>query len=174
MTRTTCPKCQHQEVNSNHKCSKCGAKLVLEEGSSTLNIPPVKLNTKAPTYEEPFLPKTIQPTSARISLLILHSGEIIPLVNKNEFVIGRVGGKQTIFPDIDLSPCTAYASGVSRLHATIKEKDGKFYIVDLDSTNGTWLNKKKLSARKETPLHNGDRVILGHLEIMVIAEEDSF
>ena len=50
----------------------------------------------------------------------------------------------------------------------------KNFIFDLDSTNGTWVNKKRISARKDYELHNGDRVILGHLEIMVIAEEDPF
>ena len=174
MTRTTCPKCQHQEINGKYICSKCGAKLILEEGSSTLNIPPIRLTATGQALEESPLPKTIPPINARISLVILHTGEIIPLMNKNEYVIGRVGGKQTIFPDVDLSPCTAYASGVSRLHATIKEKEGKYFIFDLDSTNGTWVNKKRISARKDYELHNGDRVILGHLDIMVIAEEDPF
>lgn len=174
MTRITCPKCQHKETKSKHTCSKCGAKLVLEEGSSTLNVPAVQLKSKDSIYQESPLPKTIPPSSARISLVVLNTGEIIPLMDKKEFVIGRIGGKQTIYPDIDLSPNTAFSSGVSRLHATIKEQNGKFYIFDLGSTNGTQVNKKRLNPHEDHQIHNGDHIFLGNLEVMVIAEEDPF
>jgi len=174
MKSITCPKCQHVETKSTHICSKCGAKLIPEEGSSTLNFPAIDLNSLDSKLEESPLPKTIPPSIAQKSLMILRTGEIIPLMDKKEFVIGRVGGKQTIYPDIDLSAYTGYASGVSRLHATIMEQNGKIYIYDLGSTNGTQVNHKRLTANENYQLHNGDRILFGGLEIMFINEEDSF
>lgn len=105
-----------------------------------------------------------------LSLLILDKGEIIPLNDKDEIIIGRIMGGQSIYPDIDLSPYKAYAEGVSRIHASIKICDRGIYITDLGSTNGTRLNGKRISAQKEYPLKNGAHVYLGNFKFMVIIE----
>ena len=110
------------------------------------------------------------PNKPSISLLILEKGEIIPIIGQGEIVIGRIMGEQTIFPDIDLSPYKAYASGVSRLHAAIKFREKGIYITDLGSTNRTRVNGKRLCPKKGYPLYNGSLVSLGNLMIKVIIE----
>lgn len=48
---------------------------------------------------------------------------------------------------------------ISRKHAQIlKEKDG-FYIKDLRSSNGTWINEKRLE-KERIKLNDGDNIIL--------------
>lgn len=50
---------------------------------------------------------------------------------------------------------------VSRRHAEVGDKDGKLYLIDLGSRNGTYLNGRALPGRKESPLAIGDTILLG-------------
>jgi hypothetical protein len=105
-----------------------------------------------------------------LSLLIMDRGEMIPVNDCGEVVIGRIMDGQTIYPDIDLSPYKAYSEGVSRIHVSIKISDDGIFITDLGSTNGTRLNGKRIASQKEYPLQNGTHVYLGNFKLMVIIE----
>lgn len=48
--------------------------------------------------------------------------------------------------------------GISRIHCKISREDGCFYITDLNSTNGTFLNGGRLEVNEKAVLHPGDRV----------------
>lgn len=48
---------------------------------------------------------------------------------------------------------------LSSFHARIFRRDGSWYVEDLGSTNGTYLNQRKVTAPAE--LRAGDRVKLG-------------
>ncbi len=48
---------------------------------------------------------------------------------------------------------------VSKFHARVYEQDGQFYIDDLNSGNGTWVNGKKI--RELHPLREGDEIRVG-------------
>src|SRR6186997_876687 len=47
---------------------------------------------------------------------------------------------------------------ISRRHAEIRKDEEGFLLVDLDSSNGTFVNAQQISQR---PLANGDRIQLG-------------
>jgi type II secretory pathway predicted ATPase ExeA len=51
---------------------------------------------------------------------------------------------------------------ISRVHAVIDKIDGKIIIVDQDSRNGTYVNRRRV---ENTPLRDGDRISLGNVEI---------
>lgn len=51
---------------------------------------------------------------------------------------------------------------VSKHHGKITNVDGEYYIVDLNSANGTYLNNKKVLG--ESNLTNGDIIRIGELE----------
>src|SRR5687768_7364760 len=68
----------------------------------------------------------------------------------DELTVGRASGCQIALPD------DTYAS---QLHARIFRRDGGVFIEDLGSTNGTFLNRKKVSAPVE--LRRGDRLQIG-------------
>ena len=72
-------------------------------------------------------------------------------------VIGRRGGGT----NLDLSP----DQSVSRRHACITFENGEYYVEDLNSRNGTFVNEKKITVK--TPLSQGDRVHIGDTTLMV-------
>lgn len=47
-------------------------------------------------------------------------------------------------------------TGISRIHAMIKEMDGKFYLSDLNSLNGTVINGAVLNANETVEIREGD------------------
>ncbi|MBI5671457.1 MAG: FHA domain-containing protein [Chloroflexi bacterium] len=57
--------------------------------------------------------------------------------------------------------------GVSRRHALLRPTDTKLYIVDLNSTNGTWINGHSIGVNTPYALTNGDRLVLGRMECIV-------
>ena len=48
---------------------------------------------------------------------------------------------------------------VSQLHARVFRRDGQLYVEDLGSTNGTYLNRKKVTA--PVAVRRGDRLQVG-------------
>lgn len=83
-------------------------------------------------------------------------------------LLGR-GDPQTRFqPDVDLTPYGALDRGVSREHARLHIEDGRLYVTDLDSTNGTFLGGKQLEAHKPTLIGKGDELLLGRLAVQVM------
>ena len=55
---------------------------------------------------------------------------------------------------------------VSQLHARIYIRDGKPFVEDLGSTNGTFLNRDRLS--KTMPLHRGDKLQIGQTVLEIV------
>ena len=68
----------------------------------------------------------------------------------DELTVGRASGCQISLPDDTF---------VSQLHARIFRRDGQIFVEDLGSTNGTFLNRKKVSAPQ--PMRRGDRLQIG-------------
>lgn len=62
-------------------------------------------------------------------------------------------GKQESLADFAIPDDT-----VSRLHVRIDQKDGSYTLTDLNSTNGTTVNNRKLEANEMVPLQVGDLV----------------
>jgi pSer/pThr/pTyr-binding forkhead associated (FHA) protein len=102
------------------------------------------------------------------SLHLLDSGQILPLGDRTEFTLGRVSEAQPIMPDIDLTPYQAYANGVSRLHAVLKREGKRVFVMDLGSSNGTYLNGKRLMPNVDQTINHGDMLALGKLKIQIL------
>ena len=56
---------------------------------------------------------------------------------------------------------------ISRRHLRIANRGGQFYVEDLNSTNGTSLNNRRLPPFKPEPLGYGNLITLGSLELSV-------
>ena len=57
---------------------------------------------------------------------------------------------------------------VSRRHFQVRFESDVFYISDLDSTNGTYLNGRKLNPNEQQILRDGDVVGLGVDEVLLV------
>ena len=75
--------------------------------------------------------------------------------------IGRWDADGGIFPDVDLDSDDPEAK-VSRRHARITMNDGNYFLEDLGSTNGTFVNRgKRLPPGTLQRLNDGDEIIVG-------------
>ncbi|HKG22886.1 MAG TPA: FHA domain-containing protein [Blastocatellia bacterium] len=75
--------------------------------------------------------------------------------------IGRWDADSGIFPDVDLDEDDPEAK-ISRRHARIINHNGQYFIEDLGSTNGTFINRgRRLLPGKRHMLQSGDEVIVG-------------
>lgn len=75
--------------------------------------------------------------------------------------IGRWDADSGIFPDVDLDEDDPEAK-VSRRHARIVTHNSQYFIEDLGSTNGTFVNRgRRLLPGKRHMLQNGDEIIVG-------------
>lgn len=160
-----CPNCKHEEVDGAIFCSECGMQLVRSEALTTQQIEPDENDRITTSRLETDIPN---PTDVWISLHMIESGQIIPVSDRSEFTMGRISDNQPIMPDIDFSSYKAYDNGVSRLHAVIRQNSGNVIIMDLGSSNGTYVNGTRLMPNIEQPLHHGDVVALGKLKMQVV------
>jgi hypothetical protein len=75
-------------------------------------------------------------------------GEEFPL--GEEVTVGRAGGCGVPIPDDTF---------VSQLHARVFRRDGDLFVEDLGSTNGTFLNKRKITT--VATMRKGDKLQIG-------------
>nr|WP_283251074.1 FHA domain-containing protein [Rhabdothermincola salaria] len=68
----------------------------------------------------------------------------------NEASIGRAAGCQITVDD----------TYVSQIHARVFTRDGQWLVEDLGSTNGTWMNRQRVSG--PMVVQRGDRVQVGN------------
>jgi pSer/pThr/pTyr-binding forkhead associated (FHA) protein len=74
----------------------------------------------------------------------------------DELTVGRAGGCGVPLPD---------DSFVSQLHARVFRRDGQLFVEDLGSTNGTYLNRKKVASA--VSMRKGDKLKVGKTTLEV-------
>src|SRR5438132_13660173 len=96
----------------------------------------------------------------KLSLLVsvgTASGKCIP-ITVPQFVIGRD-------PQCQLRPSSAV---ISKRHCALLLREGKAYVKDFESTNGTLVNEERVAGERE--LRNEDKLKIGPLEFVVQIE----
>ena len=146
-------------------CVRCGF-VMSEEENNCLGCSDSEIITKE-DIKDVFRSKatTDLSTSKNFKLLVTKGGtdgrEFF--VNKENALIGRWDPKVDSHPDVDLSD-EDIDSKVSRLHAQISSKPEGFYIEDLGSKNGTYLNREfRLVKGIEYKLQDNDEIIVGKI-----------
>jgi hypothetical protein len=96
-----------------------------------------------------------------------YSDASVQVIIKDQIVIGRESPNNDEKPDLDLTPYNAAKLGVSRRHVLITKEDNMLKVVDLGSTNGTYLNGVPLRPNQPRVLRTGDKLSLGQLVLTV-------
>lgn len=100
------------------------------------------------------------------AVYFLGNPTLIAVAADKQVVLGRKteGEKK---PIVDLTHPNGYAMGVSRHHVIIRANDKGYAIMDLNSSNGTWLDGKILTPAEPYDLPSGATVQLGRLKLVV-------
>ncbi len=91
----------------------------------------------------------------------------VTVIGDEETILGRRASGTGGFL-VDLFPFGAIQMGVSRRHAVIHREEDGYYITDLNSTNGTRINGKRLLSGTPCRLSSGDVIRLGRLNLLVL------
>lgn len=62
---------------------------------------------------------------------------------------------------------------VSSKHIQFSIKDGQYFILDLNSTNGTFLNNSKIESQKPYLIEHNSKIVIGSTEILIKSEDTS-
>lgn len=100
----------------------------------------------------------VPPAGRRLRMIRQKTGEMIT-VNKTQFVLGK-SQTQADFAVADNQT-------VSRKHAMLFESNGRWYVDDLNSLNGTYVNGKKLTAGHAAALQDGDEIMLSDESFLI-------
>ena len=99
-------------------------------------------------------------------LFIATSGVALSIPLLDEVLIGRTDPMQLQPPDLDLQPYGGGSAGVSRQHARFLRREEGWYLEDLQSTNGTYVNEVRLLPHRPVRLHSGDLVRFAQLTLV--------
>ena len=175
----TCERCKTENLDGSQYCDECGAALRPNLNSRTGHSqfkPKADGNGSRAPVPAPQPEAAAQSGAAvnRTSLsgssdkphakLVIErgksAGKHFPLSGA-ESQIGRWDADGGVFPDVDLDSDDPEAK-VSRRHARITFREGQYFLEDLGSTNGTFVNRgKRLLPGTRQPLHDGDEIIVG-------------
>ena len=133
--------------------------------SQVINAPPAETGLNTQLGSSDVLPP-IQP-NGRLYSVTKDDSYFLPSIDT--IVIGRRDPASGSYPDIDLSIEGPNGASVSRRHAQITVEAKQLYIEDLNSTNFTQLNGKKLQPGQKYPLKNGDEIRLGSVLLVYLA-----
>ena len=170
-----CPTCGHTNRPGVVFCENCGTNLIAgARPQSTKALDGEKQNQLESSLGRSVFDTGEQGTATFPEDGILRmeiDGSPDPIIMRfehHEMILGRRDPATGALPDVDLTPFAGYRMGVSRRHSLIRLTDKRVLeILDLGSANGTMVNGRRLEPHHPEPLHDGDRVKLGEITLMV-------
>jgi hypothetical protein len=180
----TCERCKTENLDGSQYCDECGAALRPNSKSRANGSGPVAQfkpdgdgQNGSRTPAQAAQPEAAGKAAAAVNLssslgasnkahakLIIERGKSAGkqfLLSGAESQIGRWDADGGVFPDVDLDTDDPEAK-VSRRHARVTFRDGQYFLEDLGSTNGTFVNRgKRLVPGMRQSLNDGDEIIVG-------------
>lgn len=172
----TCDRCKTENLDGSQYCDECGAPLRPNGRPAPHQSPnngPNGSHAPSPGTQPELAGRRVsaglsfsslrQPNKPHARLVIekgRSSGKQF-MLSDTEAQIGRWDADGGIFPDVDLDTDDPEAK-VSRRHARITLSNGQYFLEDLGSTNGTFINRgKRLPPGQRQVLCDGDEIIVG-------------
>ncbi|MEX2275426.1 MAG: FHA domain-containing protein [Actinomycetota bacterium] len=147
-----CTRCGHPNKDDARFCAQCGAPL---QDETTVSLTPVE-EEGAGEEEFPFPHDQLETGQA---LLLVKRGPNAGstfLIEAGETTVGRLPESDVFLDDVT----------VSRSHARIERRDGAFFVKDLGSLNGTYVNGERVD---ETKMASGDEIQVGKFKLVFFA-----
>jgi len=154
-----CPRCAYK-LDDPLYCSKCGFSLKEDDKDQTVIY---SLDDRPGNLVLSGWGKSVVKEKTKLVIHVDQATEPLIIEPKEQLNIGRSDGSKNVAPDLDLAPYGAVDKGVSRVHAAFKTDGNSISIVDLGSTNGTFLNEEHVPPNNAHILRDGDAVRLGKL-----------
>lgn len=148
-----CTRCGHPNKDEARYCANCGAAL---QDETTIGISPVEVEGEV-TDEFPFPHDELQPGQG---LLLVKHG---PNAGSTFLIEDVTTAGRNPQSDVFLDDIT-----VSRKHAEIRRQSDGWYIHDLGSLNGTYVNRERVESTK---LATRDEVQIGKFRLVFFAGE---
>jgi pSer/pThr/pTyr-binding forkhead associated (FHA) protein len=141
-----CTACQMENIEGALFCEECGAKL------------------DAGLEQQ----ETAVVSEGRMFLATI-DGSSLELPAKDDVIIGREDPISEVFPDLDLTGYGGMEKGVSRKHAVMHRSNDGYTVEDMGSTNGTYVNKKRIQPNSPQRVTPGDEIRFGKLVLSLKA-----
>lgn len=98
----------------------------------------------------------------RLRLVAMNAPERFEIVvNKDNFTIGTKDTNDAVIH---------YSKAISRTHCKVTGGRGQYWITDLKSSNGTFINKKRLQPNQPYELKSGDIVQMANLDFQAVID----
>lgn len=126
-----------------------------QRGSLTNRLHEIKLLDQQHKVEDKAVPAFIDKNPSSYCLVSRHNtGDSTIFINKDLFIIGRSQSADHI----------VMAAGISRIHMEFIKVQNRIAARDLSSTNGTYINGRRIEPYALYFVNNGDRIKLANLE----------
>jgi hypothetical protein len=135
----------------------------LKATSETVEIDPREFELDA----KPLAGNALLKNHTTVVFALIDSEVLLPIHIKGRVIIGRTDVESGKKVDIDLTPYGGRENGVSRRHATLYRTRQTVSLVDLNSSNGTFLNGVQLIPHQPRLLREGDEVRLGKIRFHI-------
>lgn len=93
-----------------------------------------------------------QPNLTLISMNAKERNSIVLL--NDSYLIGKLKNKVDIYID---------DASISRIHAKLQKENEEYYLCDMNSTNGTFVNGRRLGIQEKVPIHVADEITFADL-----------
>ena len=164
--KNICSHCKHSNRSGVLICEKCGnmldelAKATKLKNTVEFADPPPDVTAE---LEQPDRLVVTVPRSKNKEPIVLDS-------SRQDFTFGRTEDGNHV--EIDLVPYGAARLGVSRKHARIYYSGNTWMIEDLGSTNGSYLNRRPMTANTPHVVRHGDELVFGRMLVQVYFSAD--
>jgi hypothetical protein len=151
-----CPTCSFENTDDSNYCRRCGSRLIpFDPNETTITYLPGE-------HEDTGVGALDRLGTVGNVLLIRggggREGETIDL-NVEVLTIGRSPHSDLFLDDVT----------VSRHHARVLRDEGGFWVEDLNSLNGTYVNRKRIERHR---LFDGDELQIGKFKLAFLEQTD--